>query len=95
MVRMVDLIEKKQEKEELTAEEVRWMIDGFTSGEVPDYQMSAMLMAVFYNGMTKEELSEMTMAMVESGDQIDLSASKVLKSINILQGELAIRQRLY
>ena len=70
---MVDLIEKKQDKEELTAAEVRWMIDGFTSGEVPDYQMSAMLMAIYYNGMTKEELSEMTMAMVESGDQIDLS----------------------
>ena len=79
MVRMVDLIEKKQEKEELTAKEVRWMIDGFTSGEVPDYQMSAMLMAVFYNGMTKEELSEMTMAMVESGDQIDLSAIEGIK----------------
>lgn len=72
-MRMVDLIEKKQDKEELTAAEVRWMIDGFTSGEVPDYQMSAMLMAIYYNGMTKEELSEMTMAMVESGDQIDLS----------------------
>lgn len=79
MVRMVDLIEKKQEKEELTAEEVRWMIEGFTSGEVPDYQMSAMLMAIFYNGMTKEELSEMTMAMVESGDQIDLSAIEGIK----------------
>lgn len=79
MLRMVDLIEKKQEKEELTAEEVRWMIDGFTSGEVPDYQMSAMLMAIFYNGMTKEELSEMTMAMVESGDQIDLSAIEGIK----------------
>ena len=55
------------------------MIDGFTSGEVPDYQMSAMLMAIFYNGMTKEELSEMTMAMVESGDQIDLSAIEGIK----------------
>ena len=72
-MRMVDLIEKKQKKQELTAAEVRWMIDGFTTGEVPDYQMSAMLMSIFYNGMTKEELSEMTMAMVESGDQIDLS----------------------
>ena len=51
---MVDLIEKKQKQLELTAAEVRWMIDGFTTGEVPDYQMSAMLMAIFYNGMTKE-----------------------------------------
>lgn len=76
---MVDLIEKKQKQLELTAEEVRWMIDGFTTGEVPDYQMSAMLMAIFYNGMTKEELSEMTMAMVESGDQIDLSGIEGIK----------------
>ena len=76
---MVDLIEKKQKKLELTAAEVRWMIDGFTTGEVPDYQMSAMLMAIFYNGMTKEELSEMTMAMVESGDQIDLSGIEGVK----------------
>ena len=78
-MRMVDLIEKKQKQLELTAEEVRWMIDGFTTGEVPDYQMSAMLMAIFYNGMTKEELSEMTMAMVESGDQIDLSGIEGIK----------------
>lgn len=76
---MVDLIEKKQEQQELTAAEVRWMIDGFTTGEVPDYQMSAMLMSIFYNGMTKEELSEMTMAMVESGDQIDLSGIEGVK----------------
>ena len=78
-MRMVDIIEKKQEQQELTAAEVRWMIDGFTSGGVPDYQMSAMLMAIFYNGMTKEELSEMTMAMVESGDQIDLSEIEGVK----------------
>ena len=78
-MRMVDIIEKKQEQQELTAAEVRWMIDGFTTGEVPDYQMSAMLMAIFYNGMTKEELSEMTMAMVESGDQIDLSKIEGVK----------------
>ena len=76
---MVDIIEKKQEQQELTAAEVRWMIDGFTTGEVPDYQMSAMLMSIFYNGMTKEELSEMTMAMVESGDQIDLADIKGVK----------------
>lgn len=79
MVRMVDLIEKKQDLEELTTNEVRWMIEGFTNGEIPDYQMSAMLMAIYFNGMTKEELSEMTMAMVESGDQVDLSAIKGVK----------------
>ncbi len=79
MVRMVDIIEKKQENKELTAEEVRWMIDGFTSGEVPDYQMSAMLMSIFFNGMNEQELSEMTMAMVESGDQIDLVGIEGIK----------------
>lgn len=79
MVRMVDLIEKKQEKEELTTEEVRWMIEGFTKEEVPDYQMSAMLMAIYFNGMTKEELREMTMAIVESGDEIDLSEIEGIK----------------
>lgn len=79
MVRMVDLIEKKQENDVLTKQEVRWMIEGFTNGDIPDYQMSAMLMAIYFNGMTKEELSEMTLAMVESGDQIDLSDIEGIK----------------
>jgi len=74
MVRMVDLIEKKQENQTLTTTEVRWMIEEYTKDEIPDYQMSAMLMAIYFNGMTDDELREMTMAMVESGDQIDLSA---------------------
>lgn len=79
MVRMVDLIEKKQENKILTKEEVRWMIEGFTNGDIPDYQMSAMLMAIYFKGLTEEELSEMTLAMVESGDQIDLSDIEGLK----------------
>jgi len=74
MVRMVDLIEKKQENQALTTAEVRWMIEEYTKDEIPDYQMSAMLMAIYFNGMTDDELRELTMAMVESGDQIDLSA---------------------
>jgi len=79
MVRMVDLIEKKQENQTLTTAEVRWMIEEYTKDEIPDYQMSAMLMAIYFNGMTDDELREMTMAMVESGDQIDLSAIAGLK----------------
>jgi len=79
MVRMVDLIEKKQENQTLTTTEVRWMIEEYTKDEIPDYQMSAMLMAIYFNGMTDDELREMTMAMVESGDQIDLSAIAGLK----------------
>lgn len=74
MVRMVDLIEKKQEQESLTSDEIKWMIDGFTADTIPDYQMSAMLMAIYFNGMTEEELQALTMAMVKSGDEIDLSA---------------------
>ena len=79
MVRMVDLIEKKQKKEVLATSEVEWMIDAFTAGRMPDYQMSAMLMAIYFNGMTEEELRDLTMSMVESGDQIDLSAIKGIK----------------
>lgn len=74
MVRMIDLIEKKQDKEILTTDEIKWMIEGYTHDRIPDYQMSAMLMAIYFNGLTKEELRDLTMAMVESGDQIDLSA---------------------
>ncbi len=79
MVRMVDLIEKKQKNEPLTAEEITWMIEGYTADRIPDYQMSAMLMAIYFNGMTDEELQALTMAMVKSGDEIDLSAIKGIK----------------
>lgn len=79
MVRMVDLIEKKQEHETLTPEEIKWMIASYTNGEIPDYQMSAMLMAIYFQGMTKDELRDLTVAMVKSGDEIDLSAIKGVK----------------
>lgn len=79
MVRMVDLIEKKQEHETLTTEEIKWMIDGYTNDRIPEYQMSAMLMAIYFQEMTKEELRDLTVAMVESGDQIDLSDIQGIK----------------
>lgn len=79
MVRMVDLIEKKQEKETLTTDEIHWMVNGYTSGDIPEYQMSAMLMAIYFNGMEDAELRDLTMTMVESGDQIDLSGIKGTK----------------
>jgi len=72
-MRMIDLIQKKQHRQELTEEEIKWMIDQYTSDVIPDYQMSAMAMAIYFNGMNNDELSALTMAMVESGDQIDLS----------------------
>lgn len=71
-MRMVDIIEKKRDNHELTTEEIKFMIDHFTSGDVPDYQMSAFLMATFFNGMTEKERADLTMAMVHSGETIDL-----------------------
>src|SRR5699024_3437315 len=76
---MVDHIEKTQEHETLTTKEIKWNIEGYTSCEIPDYQMSAMLMAIYFQGMTKEELRDLTVTMVKSGDEIDLSAIKRIK----------------
>ena len=74
MVRMVDLIHKKQTKQALTASEIEAMIKGYTQGTIPDYQMAAFNMAVYFNGMNEEEVTQLTLAMAQSGDQIDLSA---------------------
>ncbi|MGG3737984.1 pyrimidine-nucleoside phosphorylase [Aeribacillus pallidus] len=78
-MRMVDLIEKKRDGHELTTEEIQFIIKGYTEGTIPDYQMSAFTMAVFFQGMTERERADLTMAMVESGDQIDLSAIEGIK----------------
>lgn len=74
MMRMVDLIEKKQAGMALSKDEIKFIIEGYTNGTIPDYQMSAFAMAVYFKDMTEEEASDLTTAMVESGDQIDLSA---------------------
>lgn len=79
MVRMVDVIEKKRNGKTLTKEEIEVFIKGYTNGTIPDYQASAFLMAVYFKGMTAEEQAHLTMAMVESGDQIDLSAIEGVK----------------
>lgn len=70
---MYDIIQKKKHGEALSREEIRWFIDGYTKGEIPDYQASALLMAIYFQGMTDEETAELTMAMRDSGDQADLS----------------------
>lgn len=72
-MRAVDLIEKKRDGGVLTEEEIRFLIQGYTDGSIPDYQMSAWAMAVFYQGMTDEETAVLTDAMMRSGDQVDLS----------------------
>lgn len=71
---MVDIIEKKRDGKELTTEEIQFCIKGYTDGSIPDYQMSALTMAIVFQGMSEAERATLTMAMVESGDQIDLSA---------------------
>jgi pyrimidine-nucleoside phosphorylase len=76
---MVDLIEKKRDGQELETTEIQFIIKGFTDGSIPDYQMSAFGMAVFFRGMTERERADLTMAMVESGDQIDLSDIEGIK----------------
>ncbi|MBN6205053.1 pyrimidine-nucleoside phosphorylase, partial [Ralstonia pickettii] len=72
-MRMVDVIEKKRDGHELTKEEINFAIEGYTNGDVPDYQMSALLMAIYFQDMTTEERVNLTKAMIESGDQVDLS----------------------
>ena len=78
-MRFVDIIEKKRWKEELTEKEIYWWIQHYTAGEIPDYQVSALLMAVVLNGMTVQETSALTMAMMESGETIDLSCIPGIK----------------
>ena len=78
-MRMVDLIIKKRNNEALSHEEIKYLIDGYVNGNLPDYQVSAFLMAVYFNGMTSDEQLYFTRAMLESGEQIDLSAISGVK----------------
>jgi len=78
-MRMYDLIQKKKDGLELTSEEIEFIIGGYTRGEIPDYQMSAFTMAVYFKGMTPEETANLTLAMAHSGDMIDLSPIEGIK----------------
>ena len=78
-MRVTDLIEKKKANKELTKEEIHWFIKNYTLENIPDYQMSAFLMAVYFNGLSKNELTELTHAMRSSGDTLDLSEIKGIK----------------
>ena len=72
-MRFVDSIEKKEDGGKLTKEEIQSMVTGYVDGSIPDYQMSAMMMAILLKGMDAEEATELTMAMMHSGDVVDLS----------------------
>ncbi|MBQ6235532.1 MAG: thymidine phosphorylase, partial [Clostridia bacterium] len=78
-MRMVDLIEKKVNGGTLSGDEIRYIVNGFTDGSIPDYQMSAFQMAVVFNGMTDRETADLTMAMMHSGDVVDLSDLRGVK----------------
>ncbi len=73
-MRTVDLIHRKRDGEELSAEEIQFLIDGYTRSEIPEYQISAFLMAVYFSGMTDREVSVLTEAMMNSGSVVDLSS---------------------
>ncbi len=78
-MRAVDLIQKKRDGQELTAAEIKWLVEGYVAGTVPDYQMSAFAMAVYFKGMTTREISDLTMNMVKTGQEFDLSAIEGVK----------------
>ena len=79
-MRMSDLIVKKRDGQALTTEEIRYMIDGYSRGEIPDYQMSAMTMAIYFRGMDRRETLDLTMAMMHSGETLDLSGVSGVKA---------------
>ena len=78
-MRAVDLIQKKRDGQELTSNEIKWLVEGYVAGTVPDYQMSAFAMAVYFKGMTTREISDLTMNMVKTGQEFDLSAINGIK----------------
>ena len=77
---MTELIAKKREGQELSKEEINFMVEGFTEGRIPDYQMSAMCMAILLKGMNKREIYDLTVSMTESGDILNLSGIEGIKA---------------
>ena len=78
-MRIIDIIIKKRDNQILSKEELEFVIRNYTNGTIPDYQMSSLLMAIYFNGMTKKEATDLAIAMRDSGDVFDLSAIEGLK----------------
>ena len=70
---ILDIIAKKRDNKGLTKEEIKYFVEGYTKGEVTDYQASALVMAIYINGMTDQEITDLTLAMANSGEVLDLS----------------------
>ncbi len=78
-MRTVDLIQRKRDGEELAPEEIQFLVEGYTNGGIPDYQMSAFLMATYFSGMSDREISRLTECMLSSGETVDLSSIPGIK----------------
>lgn len=78
-MRMYDIIEKKRDGGKLSKDEIEFWIDGYVKGEIPDYQVSSLLMAIYFNGLDDEELTNLTLIMANSGDMVDLSTISGIK----------------
>ncbi|KYC71261.1 MULTISPECIES: pyrimidine-nucleoside phosphorylase [Heyndrickxia] len=78
-MRMIDIIEKKRNGKELATEEINFFVKGYTEGTIPDYQASALAMAIYFQDMSDREIADLTMAMVHSGETLDLSAIHGIK----------------
>jgi pyrimidine-nucleoside phosphorylase len=76
---MYDIIEKKRDNKKLSKEEIEFFISNYVDGNIPDYQASSLLMAIFFNGLDDEELVTLTLAMANSGDMVDLSGINGIK----------------
>ena len=78
-MRMYDIINKKKRGGQLSEEEINFLVEGYTKGEIPDYQMSALMMAICFQGMDEQETLHLTLAMRDSGEVLDLSAIQGIK----------------
>ena len=88
---MINIIQKKKRNLVLSKEEIEFVVNEYVNGKIPDYQMSALLMAVYFNGMNYQETTDLTLAMVNSGDVMDYQVLMELLLINIVLVVLVIK----